>query len=332
MRAIQLSLPTTYSPTTLDFFDPHFHIWSVESELISLSVIGGPAEKYPEYRWNHLEEAFASVPEVNLVGGAFLECIVEQKDHVRESEWARSLLPPSVVLCPRVDFSQDAAVAREQLEAMCSMPEGQVVGIRHIINYEPTWPRVPENFLINDTWKENYKLLEEFNLLFELSCNPHQLVDAANFVAQHENIPVVVEHFGCLKDITNEEEMTHWQTGMEALAALPHTYLQISMLPYTDPQWHTSEGKLTGLVTDMLNLWGCHRCFFASNFPVDLLTTTPQELVTGFLQLCADRTREEKEQLFSKTAMGIYVPSSKKRKRESMDVTDESSKKQKISE
>ena len=86
---------------------------------------------------------------------------------------------------------------------------------------------------------------------------------------------------------------------MEALAAAgPHVYIKISMLCYTDPKWDEN-----ALVADALQrivgLFGTNRCFFASNYPVDILPDqgawTPDKLYPAFLKAaqaagCSDLT------------------------------------------
>jgi len=292
-------------PNPLEFFDPHFHIWDV-SKHHDINILGGPAEKYPQFTWDHMEKEFKDVKEVVLVGGTWLECICTPDKVVKEAEWARENLPDTVVLAPRVDLSQSKEYCKETLEAMVKRQGQKVVGIRHILNFEPTWPLTPENHILSDIWKENFKLLEEFNLSFDCQANPHQLKDCAEFFKLNQKVPVIVNHFGTLKSATDEAEVEQWREGMKLLNELPHVYMKISMLPYLDENWDKEESPVKGLVKEVIDIFGVQRCMFASNYPVDLLTFDTQRLVDGFLYLCDDFSHEDKEWLFSKTAKEAY--------------------------
>ena len=69
-------------------------------------------------------------------------------------------------------------------------------GIRWILNWDgelkpgetatidrATWPRVKKsNYFIDPIFSSNFHLLEKYELLFDLQCNPTQLKDAAKFI------------------------------------------------------------------------------------------------------------------------------------------------------
>jgi hypothetical protein len=72
--------------------------------------------------------------------------------------------------------------------------------------------------------------------------NPHQLKDAAAFVAQFPEIPVCLNHLGCLplKEGTPEQHdalIATWREGMQALARLPHVYVKLSQLWFSKDGW-----------------------------------------------------------------------------------------------
>ena len=76
------------------------------------------------------------------------------------------------------------------------------------------------------------------------------------------------------EDLTTEVDgvvgAVYWQ-GMQAFAdAGPHVYIKISMLCYTDPKWNEN-AVVAAAVGRLIKLFGSNRCFFASNYPVDML-------------------------------------------------------------
>merc|ERR1712217_88106 len=91
-----------------------------------------------------------------------------------------------------------------------------------------------------------------------------------------------------LKDLTEDEGKVYWE-GMEALAAAgDHVAIKISMLCYTDPKWDEN-AVVTAAVHRIIKLFTPARCFFASNYPVDLLpdqgSWTPDKLYPAFQKL-----------------------------------------------
>jgi predicted TIM-barrel fold metal-dependent hydrolase len=107
-----------------------------------------------------------------------------------------------------------------------------------------------------------------------MQLNPHQYKKGAAIAAKYPSIPVIVNHLGTptLADLCEADgKSTVFWDGMEALAAAgPHVYLKISMLCYTDPKWDEN-AVVAAAVGRLIKLFGSGRCFFASNYPVDML-------------------------------------------------------------
>ena len=66
--------------------------------------------------------------------------------------------------------------------------------------------------------------------------NPPQFAAAAALAAAHPGVRVAINHLGtptlaCLKD---EATAAVYWSGMTAFAALPHVFVKLSMLQYTD--------------------------------------------------------------------------------------------------
>ena len=131
---------------------------------------------------------------------------------------------------------------------------------------------------LDETFAANFPLLEQHGLSFDLQCNPHQLADAAAFLAKHPGIPVVLDHIGSLRLHRGSAEddakiMSVWKEGIAALAALPHVHVKLSMVGYSVPGWQADAAKeeqVKAAFRYCIDQFGTERCMFASNFPVDL--------------------------------------------------------------
>eukprot|EP01043_Picozoa_sp_COSAG02_P005684 COSAG02_NODE_155_length_33066_cov_32.167562_28_plen_83_part_00 len=80
------------------------------------------------------------------------------------------------------------------------------------------------------------------------------------------------------------------------------------MLYYIDHDWDESS-KVAETVVRVIKLFGACRCFFASNYPVDVQKGWPaHRLFPAFRRLCEKGgiSHEEQKQLFSSSARRAY--------------------------
>ena len=133
--------------------------------------------------------------------------------------------------------------------------------------------------------REVLEALAERDLLFELMAHPDQLADAARQLAAVEDLAVIVEHTGWPRDATTEE-FALWSVGMDALAALgPRVACKLSGLAM--PLGSMSAVAFRPWIERSLELFGVDRCAFASNFPVDGMHGSLQELFSSYAEALA---------------------------------------------
>jgi len=197
-----------------------------------------------------------------------------------------------------------------------------VRGIRQILNHggedvSLTWPKVqsPCYLLPNSPFARGYALLQTHHLSFDLMVNPHQLKDAAAFVHNFREIPVILDHIGCLKvdkgsDSENEKALQAWREGLRAVANEPHTNVKLSQLCFTKRGWETNSeanSYMRERVLEVITTFGPERCMFGSNFPVDKCMGSDMNVIyDNFLQFVKDFTHEQKVDMFCNTAKRVY--------------------------
>lgn len=297
------------SETEICFFDPHFHIWTPENKVQDPSIF----EKLGDGVWTikNQVDSFAQVKNVKITGGVFVEAISHNENVILEAAWVHTQMKNETKdfwQCPKVDFSQSEAYVDLCLRTMTHLYPA--TSIRHILNYEPSWPKNLEDYLFNETWKKNYKMLEKYGLSFDAQLNPHQFASTLPLFESTPNIKVIVNHLGTLKDVNNEVEMRQWREGMIAWSKLPNIYVKISMLCYIDSKnWNTKNGPVHNLVKEVLTLFGAKRCMFASNYPVDKFTdnVSPETLINAWEMFSEGLSEEDKEWLYEKTARSVYT-------------------------
>ena len=184
----------------------------------------------------------------------------------------------------------------------------RVVGIRQILNHNPSWPRNDAlgDLLLDAQWRSGFAKLQSKQLIFDLQINPCQFHTAASFLSQYPDQVVVLNHLGCLQeaDIGNEE--VTWQ-GLTELARLPNIFVKLSMLCYTHSEWDVDGHGVKEAVHRVISIFGIDRCFFASNFPVDIKDQWPADrLLPSFISLGKRYGVEGMHKLFHINAQTCY--------------------------
>ena len=142
------------------------------------------------------------------------------------------------------------------------------------------------------------------SLVFEVLARPEQLEVAARGLVGHDDLVVVVEHTGWPQS-GSDDERAAWQSGIGALADLgPNVHCKLSGL--SGPAGAMDAGRFARWLEPALEAFGIDRCFFASNFPVDGLHGTLDQLWTAFDEATASLDEGFRDQLFATNAERIY--------------------------
>ena len=146
--------------------------------------------------------------------------------------------------------------------------------------------------------------LQERGLVFELMAHPDQLQSAAAGLSAFGELVVVVEHTGWPRSST-EEEWALWKVGMEALAGLgDHVVCKLSGLAM--PLGSMAVEAFTPWLEHAIDTFGTDRCMFASNFPVDGMHGTFDELYSTYVAVAAGLDDEARDKLFAANAERVY--------------------------
>ena len=134
--------------------------------------------------------------------------------------------------------------------------------------------------------------------------HPHQLEAAAAGLEGHDELTVVVEHAGWPRSDTDEERAL-WSAGIDALAALgPNVHCKLSGLAM--PLGSMRADAFRPWIEPAIEAFGVDRCFFASNFPVDGMHGTLDELWSAYDAVSAGLSAEDRDQLFATNAERVY--------------------------
>jgi predicted TIM-barrel fold metal-dependent hydrolase len=146
--------------------------------------------------------------------------------------------------------------------------------------------------------------LAERGLLFEVMAHPDQLQAAAAGLAAFDELVVVVEHTGWPRSGSGEE-LALWRAGMQALAGLgEHVVCKLSGLAM--PLRSMRAEALSPWIEHAIATFGVDRCMFASNFPVDGMHGTFDELYGAYARVTAGLDDVSRDKLFAANAERVY--------------------------
>ncbi|MSO88002.1 MAG: hydrolase [Acidimicrobiia bacterium] len=146
--------------------------------------------------------------------------------------------------------------------------------------------------------------LQERGLVFELMAQPDQLLAAAAGLENFPSLVVVVEHTGWPRANT-PEEFALWKAGIAALAGTGEQVVcKLSGLAM--PLGSMQVAAFAPWLEYAIEAFGVHRCMFASNFPVDGMHGSFDELYTTFATVTAGLNDQDRAQLFATNAERVY--------------------------
>lgn len=305
----------------IDVVDPHFHFFDVREESTSghdPKIIGPIADGKELYDKACYEAQMRTLPpELRHRGGVFLEAVSVCHPDLSGPDYSLHCLKEARFATEQLgDTDKYAVVAtcaleQEDLAEMLGKLKREVPGlrgIRQIANHEPSWPRNHRlgDLLENPQWQRGFATLEGNNPSFDLQLNPHQFQKAAELLGKHPETMVIIDHLGSpLMEDLQENADQYWR-GLEKLAALPGTFMKISMLSRLHPSWHEQPLVLEALHR-IVRLFGPGRCMFASNAPVDGSDGWgPERVFQAFLKFSETYPREDVRELFAGTARRAY--------------------------
>jgi predicted TIM-barrel fold metal-dependent hydrolase len=294
----------------LDIVDCHHHLWNLSenyypwlTDRVTTRVCG----EYSAIRRDYLIEDFLNdIGELRLAGSVHVEAVMDRSDPVRETRWLQAIadspksqgIPQGIVAYCDLSASNALGV----IEAHCA--SANVRGIRQPLHESMVDPANPRPPLYEDRlWNENFRLLQEHNLSFDLQVYHSQMKAAASLVGKFPETSFVLCHTG-LPAECSAEYIGCWRAGMTALAALPNLVVKISGFGMFDRHW-TME-SIRPFVLDTIERFGPERCLFASNFPVDSMASNYNRLWKAFSDITIGFSDDERRAMFSGNAQRAY--------------------------
>jgi predicted TIM-barrel fold metal-dependent hydrolase len=148
------------------------------------------------------------------------------------------------------------------------------------------------------------RALQERNLVLDVMTHPDKLEEAAAALEDFVDLTIVVEHTGWPRT-SSDEEFRLWQAGMAAFASQRlNVYCKLSGLAM--PLGSMGVDVFRPWIEYCIEVFGTDRCMFASNFPVDGMHGTFDDLYGTYAELTAALDADDRQKLFATTAERVY--------------------------
>lgn len=212
---------------------------------------------------------------------------VQARQSLEETNWLLQLAdehPHIKGVVGWVDLQSEQAEA--QIAAFAKHPKA--VGVRHVIHDEEDI-----DFILRPAFIRGIKLLEKYNLAYDILIFPKHLINTIEFVKQFSEQQIfVVDHIA--KPLIKDGIVSPWREEIAALAKFPNVYCKVSGM-VTEADWNTWKPENIRPYLDIVfEAFGPERILIGSDWPVCLVAGKYSEV----MQVVIDNisTFPEKEQ------------------------------------
>ena len=298
--------------TNLPIIDAHHHFWDLS---LNKNPWLNPSYQIP-FRYGNYEsickdflvEDYKRVSKKhNVVKTVHMETEWDPKDPVGETKWLQKLFDqtgwPNALVGQAWFDREDIKIV---LEGHKQYP--LIRSVRHKPKSSPS-PNT-KNFNSQGTLKDpifrkGYSLLKKHKLHFDLQTPWWHLNDATSLAKDFPDTVIILNHGGLPSDRTYKG-LENWKANMQEFAEQPNVAVKISGICVPKEKWTVELNRQ--VVLDIIEIFGYERCMFASNFPVDSILASFDEIYDGFKKITNGMKKNHINALFHDNAVKYYNP------------------------
>ena len=280
--------------------DAHFHLWDLDTqnhEWLSEDWSESQAAYLGDYspiKRNYLIEDLLE----DFAGNDVIKAVHVQADwggnQVDETRWLQSIADESgypQAIVARTDLWRPDALA--ELEDHLRSPN--LRGIRRLA-YEP-------GMYTDPAFRRGFAHLARLGLTFDLGTLWPQMSEAVDLVHAFPDTQFVLCHAGMPLE-RSPEYLDAWQAAIRTIAPAPNVYVKVSGLGMGDHEWTVD--TLRPIMETTIEIFGPDRSMLATNWPVDRLYSTYDELIAAYETITSVYTPDEIHSLWRGTAERFY--------------------------
>jgi len=292
----------------LPVIDAHHHLYDLERNYYPWLHDGVKPSTFGDYtaicKSYRIEDFLEDCRNQNVVKSVHLDVGYDPADPVGETRWLQGVadkhgFPHGIV--GYADLSApDVGDILDRHMAFANFR-----GIRQSLNYhsDPAKTYLPRpGVSCEPDWRRGFRQLAERGLSFDLQIYYPQMEEAYELARAFPDTQIILNHTGMQVD--GPEHFDAWKAGMKNLAAAKNVACKISGLGMGD--WHWTTESIRPYVLSAIELFGVGRCMFASNFPVDKLFSSYDDIFNAFRDITSKFSEAERWALFHGNAERYY--------------------------
>ncbi|MBV9137776.1 MAG: amidohydrolase family protein [Hyphomicrobiales bacterium] len=287
--------------------DAHHHIW----RRADLPWLEGPMQPrifgpYEPIRRDYtIEEYLADIAGCEVIGSVYVQANWRKDAFEEEVRYVQSVADETGFpqgITGYVDLLADDV--RPQLDRL--RPYRSMRGVRMQLHWHdnPQYRFAAKPDLARDAMlQRNVSRLADYGWLFELQVFAEQMQGAAELAASAPKVTFVLQHAGMLEDLS-AEGWARWRNGMQRLAACANVMAKLSGL---GTFLHRNDAAhIATVLSDTIKMFGPSRCLFGSNFPIEKLWTSYEDLVAAYRSAIEPLGNEAARAVLHDNAARIY--------------------------
>lgn len=289
--------------------DAHHHFW--EPELGRQPWLAPEASipfRYGDYsaiKRSYLPpDLLRDASGFDLVGSVTMETEWDLDDPIGEMRYTQGIADryglPSAAVAHAVLRDPHAA---ETLEQLAAMPLVRSVRNKPGQAASPAEAASRPSLLMDPQWRAGYARLAATRLHFDLQVAWWHLREAEDLAGSFPDQLVIINHCALPSD-RSEEMLRGWEASVRSVARLPNVVMKVSGIGQPHAAWTVESNRR--IVEAIAEAFGPDRMMFASNFPVDSLCASYQEIFGGFRTMTSGWSPAEQRAAFGGTAVRVY--------------------------
>jgi len=296
------------SPHQRRIVDAHHHLWDLSKNyhpwLCDATPIPFRYGDYTAIRKNYLLADYLNdAQNYQIQGSVYVETEWDPLDDKGEALYFAEMrkvqrLPTVAVMHVRLDDLD----AEEKLEFQSQF--NFVRSIRHKPKAHANPGSNEPGGMENVQWRIGFDSLSRLGLRFDLQTPWWHMHEAHALASAYPETSIIINHSGLPAD-RSSSGLLQWKQAMQKVSECPNVSIKISGIGIPKSPWTiAANGRI---VETLIELFGIARCMFASNFPVDKVCASFDEIYGGFEKIVASFTEQEKDMLFRSNANRIYA-------------------------
>ena len=178
-----------------------------------------------------------------------------------------------------------------------------VKSVRQKPNYDDF--KKPIVKLSDEVFRLGFSKLAKYNLHFDLQIPWKYLKDAKLLADDFPDTLIILNHAGLPYD-RSIEGLKSWRSAINIISQCPNVVVKISGIGVPNSTWNKYNNE--GIINHLIDKFGADRCMFGSNFPVDSLCASYDQIVETLFECISSLTKTEINNIFYSNALKFYKP------------------------